>query len=295
MYRGLVDRFVIDEADAELAPAIEALGMEVSVLPTVMRSDDGPRPARPSAGGAGLALCSAGEPDPDHRAASRPGRRQDAPGTGPRPRRARSRWPGRCWSACSRWLARRAMTWSSSPRRPSWSRSWPRPARGWRSSAGWVSTPGSTRRARPPRPTACDRLVILHGDLPNLAADDVRALVDAAADGAGGRHRAGSAGDRHQRAGAETAGRHRLSFRHRLVRGASDRGGGGGRGTGRGRSPGARLRPGHARRPGALAGARRRRVISLVPLEGIPEIRPGDDLAEMIAAALAAAGIGLSR
>jgi hypothetical protein len=30
---------VIDTADAELAPQIEALGMEVSVLPTVMRSD----------------------------------------------------------------------------------------------------------------------------------------------------------------------------------------------------------------------------------------------------------------
>jgi LPPG:FO 2-phospho-L-lactate transferase len=40
MYRGLVDRFVIDEADADLAPAIEALGMEVSVMPTVMRSDE---------------------------------------------------------------------------------------------------------------------------------------------------------------------------------------------------------------------------------------------------------------
>ena len=35
-------------------------------------------------------------------------------------------------------------------------------------------------------------------------------------------------------------------------------------------------------------------MISLVPLEGIPEIRHGDDLAHMIAAALAAAGIGLS-
>jgi len=40
MYRGLLDRFVIDEADAELASTIEALGMEVSVLPTVMRSDE---------------------------------------------------------------------------------------------------------------------------------------------------------------------------------------------------------------------------------------------------------------
>jgi coenzyme F420-0:L-glutamate ligase / coenzyme F420-1:gamma-L-glutamate ligase len=35
-------------------------------------------------------------------------------------------------------------------------------------------------------------------------------------------------------------------------------------------------------------------MISLVPLEGIPEIRPGDDLATMIAAALAAGGIGLT-
>ena len=35
-------------------------------------------------------------------------------------------------------------------------------------------------------------------------------------------------------------------------------------------------------------------MISLVPLEGIPEIKPGDDLAELTAAALAAAGIGLA-
>ena len=40
LYEGLIERFVIDEADAALAPAIEALGMEVSVLPTVMRNDD---------------------------------------------------------------------------------------------------------------------------------------------------------------------------------------------------------------------------------------------------------------
>jgi len=39
LYQGLLQRFVIDTADAELAPEIEALGMEVSVLPTVMRSD----------------------------------------------------------------------------------------------------------------------------------------------------------------------------------------------------------------------------------------------------------------
>lgn len=39
LYAGLIERFVIDEADAALAPAIEALGMAVSVLPTVMRDD----------------------------------------------------------------------------------------------------------------------------------------------------------------------------------------------------------------------------------------------------------------
>jgi LPPG:FO 2-phospho-L-lactate transferase len=39
LYAGLVERFVIDAADAALAPAIEALGMAVSVLPTVMRND----------------------------------------------------------------------------------------------------------------------------------------------------------------------------------------------------------------------------------------------------------------
>jgi coenzyme F420-0:L-glutamate ligase / coenzyme F420-1:gamma-L-glutamate ligase len=35
-------------------------------------------------------------------------------------------------------------------------------------------------------------------------------------------------------------------------------------------------------------------VISIIPLEGIPEVRPGDDLAAFMAAALAAAGIGLT-
>jgi LPPG:FO 2-phospho-L-lactate transferase len=40
LYAGLIDRFVIDRADEELAPAIEALGMEVSILPTVMRTPD---------------------------------------------------------------------------------------------------------------------------------------------------------------------------------------------------------------------------------------------------------------
>jgi LPPG:FO 2-phospho-L-lactate transferase len=39
LYGGLVDRFVIDAADADLAPAIEELGLAVDVLPTVMRTD----------------------------------------------------------------------------------------------------------------------------------------------------------------------------------------------------------------------------------------------------------------
>jgi LPPG:FO 2-phospho-L-lactate transferase len=43
LYAGLVDRFVIDEADAGSRPKIEALGMAVDVLPTVMRTDDGRR------------------------------------------------------------------------------------------------------------------------------------------------------------------------------------------------------------------------------------------------------------
>jgi LPPG:FO 2-phospho-L-lactate transferase len=40
LYAGLIDRFVIDQADAELAPAIEALGMAVNILPTVMSTAD---------------------------------------------------------------------------------------------------------------------------------------------------------------------------------------------------------------------------------------------------------------
>ena len=39
LYAGLVDRFVLDEADASLAPAVEALGMGADVIPTVMRAD----------------------------------------------------------------------------------------------------------------------------------------------------------------------------------------------------------------------------------------------------------------
>ena len=40
IYAGLVDEFVVDEADAALAPAVAALGLRVEVLPTVMRSDE---------------------------------------------------------------------------------------------------------------------------------------------------------------------------------------------------------------------------------------------------------------
>jgi len=40
LYAGLVDRFVVDTADADLRPGIEDLGMSVQVLPTVMRTDD---------------------------------------------------------------------------------------------------------------------------------------------------------------------------------------------------------------------------------------------------------------
>ena len=39
IYVGVIDRFVIDEADAGLRPEVEALGMAVDVLPTVMRSE----------------------------------------------------------------------------------------------------------------------------------------------------------------------------------------------------------------------------------------------------------------
>jgi LPPG:FO 2-phospho-L-lactate transferase len=39
LYAGLVDAFVLDDADAALAPDVEALGLRAVVLPTVMRSD----------------------------------------------------------------------------------------------------------------------------------------------------------------------------------------------------------------------------------------------------------------
>ena len=40
LYSGLVDRFVLDVADARLAPEVEGLGMTADVLPTVMRTDE---------------------------------------------------------------------------------------------------------------------------------------------------------------------------------------------------------------------------------------------------------------
>jgi LPPG:FO 2-phospho-L-lactate transferase len=39
LYAGLVERFVLDEADADLAPAVEANGMAALVAPTVMSTD----------------------------------------------------------------------------------------------------------------------------------------------------------------------------------------------------------------------------------------------------------------
>jgi LPPG:FO 2-phospho-L-lactate transferase len=39
LYAGLIDTFVLDEADADLAPRIRELGIEALVLPTVMRDD----------------------------------------------------------------------------------------------------------------------------------------------------------------------------------------------------------------------------------------------------------------
>ena len=39
LYAGLVDRFVLDEADAALAPDVETLGMRAEVLATVMAAD----------------------------------------------------------------------------------------------------------------------------------------------------------------------------------------------------------------------------------------------------------------
>lgn len=39
LYAGVVDTFVLDDADAALAPAVEGLGMDALVLPTVMSTD----------------------------------------------------------------------------------------------------------------------------------------------------------------------------------------------------------------------------------------------------------------
>lgn len=39
LYAGLIDTFLLDEADADLAPRVRELGMEALVLPTVMHND----------------------------------------------------------------------------------------------------------------------------------------------------------------------------------------------------------------------------------------------------------------
>ena len=39
IYGGLVDRFVLDQEDASLVAEVEALGVAVEVLPTVMRTE----------------------------------------------------------------------------------------------------------------------------------------------------------------------------------------------------------------------------------------------------------------
>src|SRR6185295_5872563 len=74
---------------------------------------------------------------------------------------------------------------------------------------------------------------------------------------------------------------------------APGRGGGGRRPDLRGTPARPRLRPGYSRGSRTLDRAGRRGVISLTAVDGIPEIKPGDDLAGLIAAALAAANIGL--
>jgi LPPG:FO 2-phospho-L-lactate transferase len=39
LYEGLVDRYALDEADAELGPALAELGMARAIGPTVMTTD----------------------------------------------------------------------------------------------------------------------------------------------------------------------------------------------------------------------------------------------------------------
>ncbi|MGH2488278.1 MAG: 2-phospho-L-lactate transferase, partial [Candidatus Limnocylindria bacterium] len=39
MYAGLLDQYVLDEADADLAPDVAALGMKPLLAPTVMKTD----------------------------------------------------------------------------------------------------------------------------------------------------------------------------------------------------------------------------------------------------------------
>ena len=136
-------------------------------------------------------------------------------------------------------------------------------------------------------------LVILHGDLPNLQTDDVAALLDALPEDGGVAIAPDRAGAGTNALGASAARRDRLPIRDRLLRRACGRSASGWHAARRGPSAWAGVRSRHARGPGPLARAGRRGLISLIPLVGIPEVAPGDDLAALIEGALAAAGIGL--
>jgi coenzyme F420-0:L-glutamate ligase/coenzyme F420-1:gamma-L-glutamate ligase len=145
-------------------------------------------------------------------------------------------------------------------------------------------------------------LVVLHGDLPELTADDVRALA-AAVPASGG---VAMAPDR---AGSGTNGLalsppDAIGFRFGVGSCAAHEAEAGcGCAARPGGAPRPWVRSRHARRPRRVAEALEHRSragaavsvarLELVALEGIPEVHPGDDVASLIAAALGRAGIDL--
>ena len=237
------------------------------------------------------------------RSPSCPSSRSGAPSSG---WAARSRsalgWPRRWPPTCSRRSAAcagsTAWSWSRPSRRP-------RAQRARRRRAGRATTRARPGSRRPPR-SACggaargaERVLLVPGDCPTLDPGEVDALL--------ARHRAG--GDRarpprrrHERAPAHAAGRARArrsatgSFARHAARGRAARGQGRASCASLGLDVDTPERPRRAaRRAGRplrrraahprAARAARPRVIEAAALPGLPEVRAGDDLGALLAAA----------
>ena len=271
LYEGLVERFVIDEADAALAPAIErGLGMAVSPADGDARRRRSGR-AGASAGGAGRGYAprvSVRIIVPHRGLAAAKTRLAPVLDDAEREALAKRLLDG-CWP--SRVPRRRRGDHPPDALGPLVAAAGARLAH----QLGMGLNAGLEQARREALADGIDTLIVLHGDLPNLATDDIAALLAAVPQPPGvaiAPDRGGAA-----RTGWRCDPPDAIAFRFGVgsLRRAPRGRGGGRRAAGRGASARAGLRPRHARRPGALDRAGRRGVISAHPARGDPGGRRG--------------------